>query len=279
MNSLNEDRNTADGQSSEVCSDFEAHSDFEMRLKSLLKDVQEGKTEWVEAFEHLRSLPFSDLHFAKVDHHRTLRKGFPEVIFRPGKTIEQVCRIAEEMIAREQDILITRAEEAVFAGVKKVAPHAAYHKDARIILAAKTPRPKTGNVVVISAGTADMPVAEEAAVTCEAMGNNVNRVYDAGVAGIHRLLAHQQVLTEAKAIIAVAGMEGALPSIVGGLVSAPIIAVPTSIGYGASFQGIAPLLTMLNSCAPGIAVVNIDNGFGAGYMASLINKIGDRDKG
>jgi NCAIR mutase (PurE)-related protein len=252
--------------------DFE--SDFESKLKRLLKDVQDGKVKLDEAFEQLKVLPFSDLQFAKVDHHRTLRKGFPEVIFRPGKTLEQVCQIASELLLKEQDVMITKADKEVFLGVKKIAPIARYYKDAKIILVERKARPKVGNVLVIAGGTADLPVAEEAALTCEVMGNKVSRVYDVGVAGIHRLFAYQDVLAKARVIIAVAGMEGALPSIIGGLVSAPIIAVPTSIGYGASFQGLAPLLTMLNTCSPGIAVVNIDNGFGAGYIASLINQMG-----
>lgn len=249
-------------------------NDFESKLKKLLQGVQDGKVSWDHAFEQLKVLPFSDLHFAKVDHHRTLRKGFPEVIFCPGKTAEQVCQITSELLSKEQDIMITRASEEVFLEVKKIAPAVLYHREAKIILLEKRARPKVGNVAILTGGTADMPVAEEAALTCEVMGNRVHRVYDVGVAGIHRLFAHQNILAQARVVIAVAGMEGALPSIVGGLVSAPIIAVPTSIGYGASFQGLAPLLTMLNACSPGIAVVNIDNGFGAGYMASLINQMG-----
>lgn len=249
-------------------------SGFEARLKRLLQDVQGGQIDWSQAFERLKVLPFSDLQFAKVDHHRTLRKGFPEVVFCPGKTVEQVCKIAAELVSGEQDVMITRADKDVFAGVKRIAPDAGYYEDSRIIIIQQTARPKVGNIAVVTGGTADLPIAEEAALTSETMGNKVHRVYDVGVAGIHRLFAHQDVLTEARVIIAVAGMEGALPSIIGGLVSAPIIAVPTSVGYGANFQGLAPLLTMLNTCSPGIAVVNIDNGFGAGYMASLINQIG-----
>ena len=249
-------------------------SDFESGLKELLRDVQSGEVKPDKAFEQLKALPFSDLQFAKIDHHRTLRKGFPEVIFCPGKTIDQVCQIASELLSNKQDVLITRAGKEVFSQIKKTVPAACYYQDAKIILVQEKARPKIGCVAVLTGGTADLPIAEEAAITCEAMGNNVNRVYDVGVAGVHRLFAHQDLMSEARVIIAVAGMEGALPSIVGGLVSVPIIAVPTSIGYGANFQGLAPLLTMLNTCSPGIAVVNIDNGFGAGYMASLINRMG-----
>ncbi len=248
---------------------------YEIRLKKLLRQVQEGSVGWQHAFEQLKSLPFGDLHFAKVDHHRSLRRGFPEVIFCPGKTTEQVKKIAAELLREEQPVIITKATEEIFTEVQKLVPEARFCLDAKIILIEKNKPEQTGCVLVTSAGTADLPVAEEAAVTCEAMGNKVARLFDVGVAGIHRLLAHQEVLARARVIVVVAGMEGALPSIVGGLVSAPIIAVPTSIGYGSSFEGFAPLLTMLNTCSPGIAVVNIDNGFGAGYIASLINKMGN----
>ena len=246
---------------------------YEVKLKKLLQAVQEGGIDCNDAFEQLRSLPFGDLEFAKVDHHRSLRKGFPEVIFCPGKTADQVIKIAQELMREGQPVMITRATQEIFNEVQRVAPNARFNPDAGIILIEEKKPEQTGLVLVISAGTADLAVAEEAAVTCEAMGNKVTRLFDAGVAGIHRLLAHEEVITKARVIIVVAGMEGALPSIVGGLVSAPVIAVPTSIGYGASFGGLAPLLTMLNTCSPGIAVVNIDNGFGAGYMAALINRM------
>ena len=249
------------------------NNSYESKLKKLLRSVQEGDVDWHKAFEQLKSLPFADLQFAKVDHHRSLRKGFPEVIYCPGKTVEQVVKITAELLREEQDVITTRTNGDVFAEVEKIASNARFYQDAKIILIENKMKTKVGCVLVLSAGTADLPVAEEAVITCEAMGNKVTRLYDVGVAGIHRLFAHQDVLVKARVIVAVAGMEGALPSIVGGLVSAPIIAVPTSVGYGASFQGIAPLLTMLNTCSPGIAVVNIDNGFGAGYMASLINKM------
>jgi NCAIR mutase (PurE)-related protein len=257
-----------------MSSSGEHENSYETKLKKLLREVQDGKTEWQRAFEQLKALPFSDLHFAKVDHHRSLRKGFPEVIYCPGKTTDQVTKIAAELLREGQPVMITRASEEVFAEIRKLAPNAQFNRDARIVLIQKEKPDSTGFVLVISAGTADLTVAEEAASTCEAMGNRVDRLFDVGVAGIHRLLAHQEILSKARVIIVVAGMEGALPSIVGGLVSAPIIAVPTSIGYGASFGGLAPLLTMLNTCSPGIAVVNIDNGFGAGYIAGLINRLG-----
>ncbi len=249
------------------------NNSYESKLKKLLRSVQEGDVDWHQAFKQLKALPFADLQFAKVDHHRSLRKGFPEVIYCPGKTVEQVVKITAELLREEQDVIITRTNGDVFTEVEKIASNARFYQDAKIILIENKIPTKVGCVLVLSAGTADLPVAEDAAITCEAMGNKVTRLYDVGVAGIHRLFAHQDVLSKARVIVVVAGMEGALPSIVGGLVSAPIIAVPTSVGYGASFQGIAPLLTMLNTCSPGIAVVNIDNGFGAGYMASLINKM------
>lgn len=252
--------------------------DFESKLKRLLQEVGEGSVSWEEAFKQLKTLPFTDLEFAKVDHHRTLRKGFPEVIFSPGKTAEQIAQIVSELRQRGQDVLITRAEKNIFPEVKKVDPTSRYFQEAKIILIQDKPKARVGHIAVVSGGTSDLPVAEEAAITCEAMSNRVSRIYDVGVAGIHRLFAYHDLLSEAKVIIAVAGMEGALPSIIGGLTAAPVIAVPTSVGYGASFKGIAPLLTMLNSCAPGVAVVNIDNGFGAGFMASLINQIGEKSK-
>jgi len=253
-------------------------NDFESKLKNLLQKVGEGSVGWDEAFNQLKSLPFTDLEFAKVDHHRTLRKGFPEVVFAPGKTAGQIAKIVSELRQKEQDVLITRVEKDIFLEIKKVDPASRYFQEAKIILIQDEPKARVGHIAIVSGGTSDLPVAEEAAITCEAMSNRVSRVYDVGVAGIHRLFAYHDLLSEAKVIIAVAGMEGALPSIIGGLTAAPVIAVPTSIGYGASFNGIAPLLTMLNSCAPGVAVVNIDNGFGAGFMASLINQIGEKDK-
>ena len=225
-----------------------------------------------EALDKLRTLPFEDLGFAKIDHHRELRLGFPEVVYAPGKTHEQLTHIAKEMFNSSSRVLITRADATAYSAVKRVLPEASYNELARAIVLRRgeyrTPLP---GVLVVAAGTGDLPVAEEAAITADLMGNRVERLWDVGVAGLHRLLEHMSMLQEAKVVVAVAGMEGALPSLVGGLVSAPVIAVPTSVGYGASFQGLAALLAMLNACSPGIAVVNIDNGFGAGYMAGSIN--------
>ena len=244
------------------------------KIKKILEEVASQKLGAEDAFEKLKSLPFEDLGFAKIDNHRAIRKGFPEVIFCQGKTVEQVKNIVEKMIDRNSVILATRAEKNIYYGIKEVTDKAEYFPDARIVLIGEKPNPsKTGTIMVLSAGTADIPVAEEAAITAEVMGNKVERIYDAGVAGIHRLLNHADKIRKARVLIVVAGMEGALPSVVGGLVDKPIIAVPTSIGYGASFNGLSALLTMLNSCVPGIAVVNIDNGFGAGYMANTINSL------
>jgi NCAIR mutase (PurE)-related protein len=245
------------------------------KLRALLEGVREGSLSIDRALERLKSLPYEDLGFAKVDHHRPLRKGTPEVIFCQGKTVEQVVKIVERMIKEgESNILATRASEEVYQGIKQVIGTAEYHALARVVVTCpKMKNPRVGCIALVSAGTADLPVAEEAAVVAETLGNRVERVYDVGVAGLHRLLDNLKRIVEANVIIVVAGMEGALPSVVGGLVDKPIIAVPTSVGYGASFHGLAALLTMLNSCAPGISVVNIDNGFGAAYQASLINQM------
>jgi NCAIR mutase (PurE)-related protein len=241
-------------------------------LVNTLEKVKSGELSTAEAVKELSVLPYEDLDFAKVDHHRDIRLGFPEVIFGLGKTPDQITAIAERLTARSGRVLITRADEEAFNAVSLKVPSAKYSKISRTIVVDLKPRKKRmSGVAVICAGTSDLPVAEEAAVTAELMGNKVARVNDVGVAGIHRLLDVLPVLRNMNVIVIVAGMEGALPSVVGGMVSVPIIAVPTSIGYGASFNGLAPLLTMLNSCAPGISVVNIDNGFGAGYMAGLIN--------
>lgn len=246
-------------------------------IKRILEEVKAGKLEVESALEQFKSLPYEDLGFAKVDLHRHLRQGFPEVIYCAGKTPEQVVKIMQSLSSGEHNILATRASQAVYEHVKLIFPEACYHEQARLIVIKKGKQKSIGCILVISAGTSDLPVAEEAALTAEVMGNKVERLYDVGVAGIHRLLHNQQLLYAAKVIIVVAGMEGALASVVGGLVDKPVIAVPTSVGYGASFGGVAALLTMLNSCASGVSVVNIDNGFGAGYMASLINKIGEVD--
>ena len=224
-----------------------------------------------DALEQLRRLPFEDIGFAAVDHHRALRKGFPEVILGEGKTQEQVVAIAERLLAQADRLLITRVGVECYEALKEAVPEAEYRTEARAITVDRHPQTKRPGVSVLCAGTADLSVAEEAAVTAEAMGCEVERAYDVGVAGIHRLFDRLEALRSANAIVVVAGMEGALPSVVAGLVSAPVIAVPTSAGYGASFGGLAPLLTMLNACSPGIAVVNIDNGFGAGYLAAVIN--------
>jgi hypothetical protein len=245
----------------------------EDQIRKILEEYKAGGVSSDEALRRLQNLPFEDLGFANVDHHRSLRQGFPEVIFGAGKTVDQVARIVEAMYKHDHNILITRATAAQFAQVKQIAREAEFHEGARAIaiLKDKTFRGK-GTVMVVSAGTSDMPVAEEAIVTLRVMGNHVDSLYDVGVSGLHRLLDRRERLTKARVVIVVAGMEGALPSVVGGLVSVPVIAVPTSIGYGASFNGLAALLSMLNSCASNVTVVNIDNGFGAAVVASLINR-------
>lgn len=241
-------------------------------IKNLLKKVKDGKMTVDEVLGRLKSLPFSDLGFAKVDAHRSIRCGFPEVVFCQGKKTSQIIEIVEHILKGGSDLLATRANESIYEALQKKYPKARYNELAKTITIKQTRRKvKKGLILVISAGTSDIPVAEEARVTAEMMGNKVETLYDVGVAGIHRLLGSHDELSRANVIIVVAGMEGALASVVGGLVDRPVIAVPTSVGYGASFLGIAPLLTMLNSCAAGVAVVNIDNGFGAGYVASLIN--------
>jgi NCAIR mutase (PurE)-related protein len=245
------------------------------KLLDLLRSVQRGTITPEQALSELRSLPYEDIGFAKLDHHRALRTGFPEVIFCQGKTVQQVVEIASRLYQNSHHVLATRASAEMAEAVQKASLPAVYHADARIIEIGERPQPKendTRYIAVVAAGTADLPVAEEAAVTAEAMGSRVQRVYDVGVAGLHRLLDKREILFNATALVVVAGMEGALASVVGGLVRAPVVAVPTSVGYGANFGGLAPLLTMLNSCAAGVAVVNIDNGFGAGYYAHLITK-------
>ena len=242
------------------------------RLYQLLARVKSGDVSIDDALAQLASLPYEELGFAKLDHHRALRRGCPEVVFGPGKTPGQVAEIVERLASRSDKVLVTKVTEECFNAVRSHTPDAEYNPTARAITLnrAKKTAQRRG-IMVISGGTADIPVAEEAALTAELMGNEVERSYDVGVAGVHRLLDHLPQLRRAKVIIAVAGMEGALPSVVSGLVSVPIIAVPTSIGYGASFEGLAALLTMLNCCSAGVSVVNIDNGFGAGYLAALIN--------
>jgi pyridinium-3,5-biscarboxylic acid mononucleotide synthase len=245
----------------------------EDQIRKILNLHKSGALSEADALARLRTLPFEDLGFANVDHHRSLRQGFPEVIFGPGKTIEQVAKIVEAMYKHDHNILVTRTTRQHFERIKQVAREAEYHEAAGAVTVQKdhTIQGK-GTVTVISAGTSDMPVAEEALVTLRIMGNKVECLYDVGVAGLHRLLDRRDQLDRAHVLIVVAGMEGALPSVVGGLVSVPVIAVPTSVGYGASFNGVAALLGMLNSCASNVTVVNIDNGFGAAVVASLINR-------
>lgn len=243
-------------------------------LRQLLDAVRRRKLTPDEAVRRLRHLPFEDLGFAKVDHHRALRSGTPEVVLAEGKTPAQVAKIFQRLARHGPNVLATRATRAHYAAVKKLARKAEYEELARaIVLRRDATMYGKGTVVVVSAGTGDIPIAEEAVVTAELMGNRVEHVYDVGVAGIHRLMAHRASLTRARVIIVCAGMEGALPSVVGGLVGVPVIAVPTSVGYGSSFEGLAALLGMLNSCASNVSVVNIDNGFGAGYVAAMINRL------
>jgi len=241
------------------------------KLENLLNRFKNGETDLVQTLEMLKHLPFEDMGFAKVDHHRALRTGYPEVVFCQGKTHEQVEKIYLALEKHNENVLMTRAEPALFARLEKTDSRLVYNELGRTITLEQEGREKTGSVLIISAGTADIPVAEEAAVTASISGANVERLYDCGVAGIHRLLAQNEKIQQARCIVAVAGMEGALPSVVGGLAPCPVIAVPTSVGYGSHLNGIAPLLTMLNSCAPNITVVNIDNGFGAGFSAAMIN--------
>lgn len=242
-------------------------------LTGLLKKVQDGRISVPQAVAELSVLPYEDLMHAKLDHHRSLRTGFPEVIFGQGKTLKQLVVIAERMAARSEKVLITRVDAAGYKAVHAVLPGASYNEEARAITIDRTAKRKgRPGIVILTGGTADIPVAEEAAVTAELMGNQVRRIFDVGVAGIHRLFNHLEQIRGAKVVVAVAGMDGVLPAVVGGLVTCPVIAVPTSVGYGANFQGVAPLLTMLNSCAPGVAVVNIDGGFNAGYLAGLMNR-------
>jgi hypothetical protein len=245
-------------------------------LRELMVKVKKGQIEVDDAINMLKTLPYEDIGFAKVDNHRSIRQGAPEIIFGEGKTPEQIISIIRVLTKGGNDAIVTRTTREVFRKVKAVYKRALYNEQARMIVVRKTARQARKNkgiVLIISAGTSDIPVAEEAAVTAETMGNKVERLYDVGIAGIHRLLDNIDIIKAATVLVVVAGMEGALPSIVGGLVDRPVIAVPTSVGYGASFGGIAALLGMLNSCASGVSVVNIDNGFGAGYMANLINSL------
>lgn len=243
-------------------------------LRNLLEEIRGGELSVDQGLERLRHLPFEDLGFARIDHHRALRQGFAEVVFGRGKTADQIEVIVKRMLPRKHNILVTRTREEVFRRVRALSSKARFHQESGtvVILQDEEIRGK-GTILVVSAGTADIPVAQEAVVTAQAMGNRVETLYDVGVAGIHRLLDARERLLAARVVIVAAGMEGALPSVVGGLVSAPVVAVPTSVGYGASFGGVAALLGMLNSCASNVSVVNIDNGYGAGFVASLINRL------
>ncbi len=242
-------------------------------IEALLGAYKSGEMDGSEAARRLRDLHYEDIGYARVDHARAARQGFPEVVFGAGKTREQVVGIVERLVKRSPNVLVTRTDEGTFGEVRNVATDAEWHASARLIrIYRDRTQLGTGEIAIVTAGTSDIPVAEEAALTAEAMGNQVRRIWDAGVAGIHRILAERAMLQRARVIVVAAGMEGALPSVVGGLVGVPVVAVPTSIGYGASFGGVAALLGMLNSCASNVTVVNIDNGFGAGFVASLINR-------
>jgi pyridinium-3,5-biscarboxylic acid mononucleotide synthase len=246
-------------------------------LRSLLEQLQSGMVNVESVMDRLKTLPFEDLGFAKIDNHRCLRTGVPEVIFCQGKTIPQIQVIVKRISQFNNNIMATRANPETFRGIREVTTDCDYHELARLVVIKPRPVEQVGNIAVVSAGTSDLPVAEEAALTAEILGNQVKRIYDVGVAGIHRLLHSCEDLFRANVAIVAAGMEGALASVVGGLVSCPVIGLPTSVGYGASFGGLAALLSMLNSCASGVSVVNIDNGFGAGFQAALINKLAVRE--
>jgi len=249
------------------------------QIEEILRLHREGSLDTDQATERIKHLSFEDIGYARVDHARASRQGFPEVIFGQGKTREQVIGIFEKLAARSPNVMITRTDAEVFGDIRNIATDAEWHESAKAIrLFRDKTELGTGEIAIVTAGTSDIPVAEEAALTAETMGNRVKRIWDAGVAGIHRILAERETLQDARVVIVVAGMEGALPSVVGGLVGVPVIAVPTSVGYGASFGGIAALLGMLNSCASNVTAVNIDNGFGAGFVASLINRSQNRER-
>ena len=239
-------------------------------LRELLNDFKSGRLNEDDVLERLRTLPFEDLGFAKVDHHRSLRRGFPEVVYGAGKTVDQIVSIAESMVSKKTNLLVTRCDIAAGEALMRRFPDGVWHAEASCFTHEHRTNPRTGYVLVITAGTTDIPVAEEAAVTADLLGCNVDRIYDVGVAGIHRLMAYQSMIEAADAVVVVAGMEGALASVVGAMSRAPVVAVPTSVGYGASFGGLAALLSMMTSCAAGVTVVNIDNGFGAGCAAAII---------
>ncbi len=245
------------------------------KLRILLEQVKDGQMDVESAINNLRTLPYADLEYAKVDHHRAIRNGYPEVIYCPGKSLEHIKGIVQHMIEyKDNNIIASRASKEVYEAICEVTDEAEYFEMARTVVVKRQElETSEKKILVVTGGTADIPVAEEAAVTAEVLGNGVERLYDVGVAGIHRLLSKTEMLMEANVLIVVAGMEGALASVVGGLVDKPVIAVPTSVGYGANFGGLSALLCMLNSCASGVGVVNIDNGFGAAYLASMINKL------
>ncbi len=247
------------------------------QLRALLMNVQQGTLAVPEALKQLRTLPYENLGFASLDHHRTLRQGFPEVIFCEGKTVAQVVAIAKTLLRKNNALLATRVEPPVARALVRLSKRATYHEEARVVAIPSPKLWRRGSVLIVTAGTADIPVAEEARVTADIMGSTTDTLYDVGVAGLHRLLGQQDRLHEARVVVVVAGMDGVLPSVVGGLVRQPVIAVPTSRGYGAHFGGLAALLTMLNSCAAGVGVMNIDNGFGAGCLAHRINMVGETD--
>jgi NCAIR mutase (PurE)-related protein len=244
------------------------------RLEEILEKVRSGKLTTAKALELLEGFPYCDLEFAKVDHHREVAKGTPEIVFGLGKTPAQIARISREILDKGSNLLVTRVEPDAWSRIRSKLPGAVYSEPARTVSRVQVPPPAgRGTIAVLTAGTSDIPVAEEAAVTAEVLGNTIDRIYDVGVAGLHRLLGQYERIRKARVVIAVAGMEGALPSVVAGLVKVPVVAVPTSVGYGASFKGLAALLAMLNACPGGVAVVNIDNGFGAAFLASLINHL------
>jgi len=245
-------------------------------IKELLEQVKTGRVSIEQALQQLRLLPFEETGFAHIDHHRHLRCGLPEVIYCPGKTTDQIVEIFVKLARTGSNVLATRADKAIAEAIASEFPTARWHEAARAVTLRQEESPlSTGHIALVTAGTSDIPVAEEARVTAEILNQKVQTIYDVGVAGLHRLLSHSQELQTAHVIIVVAGMEGALPSVVGGLVAVPVIAVPTSVGYGASFSGITPLLAMLNSCTPGVSVVNIDNGFAAGCIAAMINRLAE----
>ena len=248
--------------------------DMKSHLEDILKKVAAGKLSPEEALGDLKHYPYQDLNFAKIDHHRELRRGFPEIVFGLGKTEEQIREISKTIIQKGSNLLVTRVKPEIYVNIQKEIPQVLYNELGQTMsYKVKTPAPGKGKIAIITAGTSDIPVAEEAAVTCDILGNDIEKIYDVGVAGIHRLFGEYERIKDSQVIVTAAGMEGALPSVIAGLTDIPIIAVPTSVGYGASFQGLTALLAMLNSCAGGVGVVNIDNGFGAAYLASLINHL------